>query len=216
MNRLQAELTRLYGPDTIPAPDDAAGTALAPGPHAGRALVLELLQPAGWAQLASVWNGAQSDLDLPAPAIAVSGVDGLQLWFSLASPTSQHAGALFLEGLCGRYLPDVPRKQVRLVADPTALPAMPPVEVAPERWSAFVTPDLASVFAETPWLDVPPGEEGQAAILRALHPMPQAAVDAVLAQFAATAEEASRESAPSMPPDAQASGHDDPDPVRFL
>jgi hypothetical protein len=34
-----------------------------------------------------------------------------------------------------------------------------------ERWSAFVAPDLAPLFTDTPWLDLPPGDDGQATLL---------------------------------------------------
>jgi hypothetical protein len=40
-----------------------------------------------------------------------------------------------------------------------------------ERWSAFVAPDLAPVFVDTPWLDLPPGDDGQADRLAALAPV---------------------------------------------
>ena len=49
-------------------------------------MVLELTGPADWDVLSAVWRGVQADLELPAPAIAVSGTDGLQLWFSLEAP----------------------------------------------------------------------------------------------------------------------------------
>ena len=147
MNPLQFELDRLYGRGASPA------SATSPGV---RVLVLELRPPAGWTQLSSVWTGVQSDLGHPPPAIAVSGIDALQLWFSLASPTLPRAGELFLQGLRARYLPDVASAHVRLIADPAQLPPAPPLETGPDRWSAFLAPDLASVFADTPWLDLPP------------------------------------------------------------
>ncbi|MEY2837963.1 MAG: hypothetical protein RJB60_262, partial [Pseudomonadota bacterium] len=37
-----------------------------------------------------------------------------------------------------------------------------------DQWSAFVAPDLAPVFEDTPWLDIPPNEEGQADLLSRL------------------------------------------------
>jgi hypothetical protein len=152
----------------------------APAGEGVRTLVLELALPAGWTQLGRAWQGVQADLGLPAPGIAVSGGDGLQLWFALARPVPPAVGAAFLEGLRGRYLAEVRAAQVRARAQADALPPVPPVQVAADRWSAFVTPDLASVFADTPWLDVPPGDDGQAAILRALQPASPAAFDAAL------------------------------------
>ena len=194
MNPLQFELDRLYGLGA------SAAHGAAPAPrHGVRALVLELRPPAGWAELSSVWTGVQSDLGLPPPAIAVSGVDALQLWFSLASPTLPSAGQLFLQGLRARYLPQVASTHVRLIADAAQIPSAPPLQTTPDRWSAFVAPDLASVFADTPWLDFPPNGEGQAALLRALEPIRQAAFEAALGQLGVIAEMPARSKLPDLP-----------------
>jgi hypothetical protein len=190
MDRLPLELDRLYG--------------------GARAAVLALSLPAGWAQLSLVWRGVQTDLDLPAPAIAVSGVDAVQLWFGFASPPSASVRARFLERLRARYLADVASAQVRLFSDPQALPAPPCVEVAPERWSAFVTHDLAAVFADTPWLDIPPSDDGQAALLRALEPIRPAALEVALGRLEATAAD----TAPAT--GARIAAQPDADPARFL
>ena len=208
MNRLQLELDRLYG----------LGAGAAEGGEAPvRVLVLELAMPAGWGELSAVWKGVQSDLDLPAPAIAVSGVDGLQLWFSLAAPVPRGDGLRFLEGLRARYLSQLGAARVRLVTAST--PVAPPVERSPGCWSAFVSSDLASVFADTPWLDVPPGDEGQAALLRSLEPIPRPAFDAALEQLAAIGRDASVDPVTPASPGAAAArslAHADADPVRFL
>ena len=55
-------------------------------PPGVRGLVLELARPAEWPPMARLWQGVQADLGWPAPAIVVNGVDGYQLWFSLAAP----------------------------------------------------------------------------------------------------------------------------------
>ena len=188
MNPLQFELARLYGLDASAADGAAPADGHGERQRGIRALVLELRPPAGWGRLSSVWTGAQADLGLPPPAIAVSGVDGLQLWFSLASPTAPSAGALFLQGLRARYLPDLGSTHVRLIADTAQLPSAPPFEASPDHWSAFIAPDLASVFADTPWLDVPPNDEGQATLLRALEPIRQVAFEAALNQLGAIKE----------------------------
>ena len=142
-----------------------------------RALVLELARPADWALLAKVWQGVQLDLGLPAPAIAVSGSDGIQLWFSLVQAVGVSAAQAFLQTLRLRYLPDVVPHRVVLMPSPDAssptgavLHARPvPAQQAPTgHWSVFVAPDLAPVFADTPWLDSPPGDDGQANLLRGL------------------------------------------------
>jgi hypothetical protein len=42
---------------------------------------------------------------------------------------------------------------------------VPAQQGATGRWSAFVAPGLASMFADEPWLDVPPGSDAQAQLL---------------------------------------------------
>ena len=55
-------------------------------------------------------------------------------------------------------------------------------EFAPagDRWSAFVAPDLAPMFVDEPWLDLPPNPEGQADLLARLHSIPPAAFSRAL------------------------------------
>ena len=177
MNPLQSELHRLYFPRS-PAQaglDEDAGALISPS-GAVRALVIELRRPASWAVLSRVWQGVQAQLDLPAPAIAVSGVDALSLWFSLAEPLPVSRAHAFLEGLRARFLADVPGDRVRLLpaADASASRRDRHAALVPARqeqtgnWSAFVSQDLASIFADTPWLDIPPSEYGQAALLHGL------------------------------------------------
>ena len=219
MNRLQSELQRLYLPrspahaetDTQPAPlIDPQGLV--------RAMVIELARPASWELLSRVWQGVQAELELPAPAIAVSGTDGLQLWFSLEEPVAVAQAQAFLESLRVRFLPEVDARRVRL------LPASEASALHPERqarlvpalqeqtgnWSAFVAADLAPIFADTPWLDIAPNEEGQATLLRGLNMMKPAML-----------EEASRRLAPSVdapvasPRPAPVAAADE-DPKRFL
>ncbi|MDM0014698.1 hypothetical protein QTH87_19805 [Variovorax sp. J22P168] len=221
MNPLPRELDRLYGLGT-----DGSEAAAAAGAGASarqgdvRVLVLEVVQPAGWEQLSPVWRGVQSDLGLPAPAIAVSGVDGLQLWFSLASPTPPHAGDRFLQGLRTRYLSDVASAQVRLIAGSAGSPAAPPVQVGPDRWSAFLAPDLVPVFADTPWLDVRPNDEGQATLLRALQPMRSADLEAASRQLGAIGADEALEppafESPGSSAGQEAPARGDADAERFL
>jgi hypothetical protein len=166
MNRLEAELHRLF---------------LSPGQSredaAARALVLEVAGPGGWNELAKAWQGVQADLQLPAPGIAVSGSDAYQLWFSLAEPLPPAQALAFLEALKKRYLGEVPAQRIRTgpCAVPAArMPPVPPVQVAPGRWSAFVTVDLAAVFADEHWLDLPPTPDAQADVLSRLQCTPPA------------------------------------------
>lgn len=166
MTRLQTEIERLYGAPSVG--DDAPV----------RALVLELARPAEWPPMARLWQGVQADLGWPAPAIAVNGVDGYQLWFSLAQALPPASAQGLLEQLRQRYLADVPPDRLRLWP---GLGIGLPRQVAEDAWSAFVSPDLAAVFADTPWLDLPPGEEAQAELLARLSCTPAADVARVLA-----------------------------------
>lgn len=170
MSRLDLELHRLYRPPA-PGPDAAAPLLAADGGL--RALVLELHGPTDWPALARVWQGVQADLDLPAPAIAVNGDDGFQLWFSLAAPVPAALGAAFLGALRQRYLPDTPDRRLRQLPGaagwhPGPVPARQPGRQGDEQWSAFISQDLAPMFADTPWLDTPPNPDGQAGLLATL------------------------------------------------
>ena len=178
MTRLQSELERLYL--AAPAsPFDAQGRV--------RALVLEAVLPTSWDRLSVVWQGVQAELELPAPAIAVSGTDGVQLWFSLQAPVAPAQGHAFLDALRRRWLADLAPARVRLLAGNAAhVPALR----AEDQWSAYVAPDLAAVFADTPWLDVEPGEDGQAALLQGLRSIGPAAFAEALERLRMPAQDA--------------------------
>lgn len=201
MNRLSSELQRLY---RQPSPDEGLGAV--------RALVLELARPADWEALSRVWRGVQADLQLPAPAIAVSGSDGLQLWFSLQQAVAPDRAAALLAGLCARYLPDIAPARLCLAPPATEPPPVPAEQPATGNWSAFVAADLAPVFADTPWLDIPPSAEGQADLLARLASIKPAAFDAALQALQPPAREAPRLPAPP----ASADDARDVDPRRFL
>ncbi len=159
MTRLSDHLQRLF------PPADADGRL--------RRLVLELRTPADWAALGRVWQGVQTDLGWPAPAIVVSGQDGVQLWFALQQPVDAAAGAAVLRALVQQHLADLPAHRLRLLPgdaawQPATVPALQSTDADGERWSAFVAPDLAPMFSDTPWLDVEPNPEGQASLLAGL------------------------------------------------
>jgi hypothetical protein len=196
-DRLRAELARLY---LLPAPPGSAAgaqdSALVSPSGTVRALVLELVQPPGWEVLARIWHGVQNELDLPAPAIAVSGLDALQLWFSLEEPVAAARGHAFLEGLQRRYLADVDTSRVRLRPAPPPSPAepfvhtrlVPALQEQTGNWSAFLAVDLVAIFADTPWLDIPPGEDGQAPLLQGLRMIEPSAFEAVLDRLSRAAQ----------------------------
>ena len=139
----------------------------------------------GW--VSRVWLGAQNEAGLPAPAIAVDGSEGWLLCFALPPDQPQAGAVALLRELIRSWLnqTDATVSTVstqdaaawRFTCWPQELPAdgVPvPRQVGPDRWSAFVAPDLVPVFAESPWLDCAPGEEGQAALLGKLQPIPAA------------------------------------------
>jgi hypothetical protein len=208
MSRLSAEIRRLFLPAEA-VPTDAAHQALPWADSAGRlrALVLELARPADWHLLAAVWKGVQADLQLPAPAIAVNGTDGLQLWFSVAEPLDPDRAHAFLEALRLRYLVEVPRHRVTLMSTGSPDPQVPSAPAASQfpapipapvgtsdHWSAFVAPDLAPLFDETPWLDIPPGDDAQAGLLARLESTTPARWEAALRQL---------QPPPTIPPQAR-------------
>lgn len=177
MRTLQAELNRLYLCDE---PDSPGPGAQAPGlltcDGRVRALVLELARPADWTVLSALWRGVQTELELPAPAIAVSGIDAYQLWFSLAQPVPVAVAQAFLESLRGRYLPTVAPGRIGMLpaADAGASEKVRHARLVPALqpetglWSAFLAPDLAAIFSGEPWLDLPPSPDAQASILSRL------------------------------------------------
>jgi hypothetical protein len=221
MNRLDTELNRLYLRGLVFAQEDAQTSSLVDARDRVRALVMEVTQPAGWDALSKVWQGVQAELDLPAPAIAVSGTDALQLWFSLEASVDVARAHAFLEALRTRFLADVPASRVRLLPDPAEpgrhVPLVPALQASGDAWSAFISSDLVAVFSETPWLDVEPGDEGQAALLRGLQPIKPAAFEATVARQDADAHERARvATAAAAPPTQRDASEPTDDPKRFL
>ncbi len=186
MSRLQQEVQRLFAAD-------AGGAA--------RAIVVEIGRPADWPRTAALWRAVQAELGWAAPAIAVNGADAFQLWCPFAEPLpAADAGALAL-ALRARFLADLAPARVRLwpvgTAGAAPLPPAVPAEQPDGRWSAFVAADLAPLFAESPWLEIPPGDEAQAGLLAAVLPTKTAARDALLPRPAATAATAAVAAAPA-------------------
>lgn len=187
MNRLDTELHRLYLPHPQPtAPQQAEPAAdglpaLIGADGQVRALVVELAGAAGWEAVAALWQGLQNELELPAPAIAISGA-GYQVWLSLAEPVSVAQARAFLESLCRRFLAGIAPRHVRLqpsleadAPDATGAPysagvarharLVPALQAKSGHWSAFISPHLAAMFTDEPWLDMPPSPDAQADLL---------------------------------------------------
>lgn len=227
MTRLQAQWQRLYVPPSTSAvvQGDLEG-CLIDAEGCVKAMVLSVAKPADWAPLSALWQGVQADLGWPAPAIAISGVDAYQLWFSLPAPVAAAQAHAVLTWLRTRYLGSVSATRVGLWPEPAArapsqlrgVGGIPGQPTLADQWSAFVAPDLAPVFADTPWLDVPPGEDGQAELLSGLRSVSPAAWLEVWSQvqeqlqgqeqLRVQAQAASNASVPVCEPT--------PDPKRFL
>lgn len=172
----------------VHAADDAASAPLLSPDGRVRAMVLTLAQPADPDGLQRVWQGVQTNLGLPAPGIAVNGCDGLQLWFSLERPITREDAAAFLAGVRHCYLPggvtqgdgDFPSASDRVTSSNP--PILPPAEMRPDQWSAFVAPDLARIFADEPWLSRAPSAQAQADLLTRLESITPEAFDQALAK----------------------------------
>lgn len=234
MSKLRAELQRLYLPHDAGRPGAAAQERDLVGADGRvRAMVLELARPAPWEGLARVWQGVQADLELPAPAIAVAGIDSYQLWFSLSEPVPAAQAMAFLEALRARYLGEVARERIGIkpwaqASAPTHiqhLGVLPPAEAAPGQWSAFVAPDLAALFADEPWLDLPPSPDAQADLLARIHSArPDAFRRAIERLAPVSASSTPSAAASARAPAAAGAGQEGPsepatehqDPKRFL
>lgn len=188
MSTLHAELNRLYLNNESCGPNRTVdGSGLIAPDGRVRAMVMELARPADWNLLSTVWRGVQTDLDLPAPAIAVSGIDGHQLWFSLSDAVTIAQAQAFLEALRLRYLRTVKQERIRMMPSADASTRKPHhVKVIPAfqeetgRWSAFVTSDLAAIFVDEPWLDLAPNPDAQANVLSRLECIKPAVFQAIM------------------------------------
>jgi hypothetical protein len=204
-SRLPAQLQRLYG---LPAE----------GADPTRVLVLSLGQPADWPRVGQVWQAVQTELHLPAPAISVNGVDAFQLWFSLALPRPVAEVRAFAQGVRTRWLADLAPQRLSLWPDDAQsapAPQIPAVWEPDGVWSAFVAADLAPVFAETPWLDIPPNLDGQADLLSKLSPITPAQWQHARALLAPP-EPAARPAAVATPSELVGPAETFTDPRQFL
>lgn len=187
MNRLIAELQRLYflpgqlgqaGPTAAALTPEMlaqsltgeARVALDPvGPDdRARALALDFARSADWEEVARLCQAIQEDLDLPAPAVSVSGKDGYRLWFSLAEPVPLEQAQRFLEALRRRYLADIPPARLAFrpqAGEPGVLDLVPALDRETGKWSAFIDPAMGSMFAAEPGLEMAPNLDKQADLL---------------------------------------------------
>lgn len=223
MNKLIAELQRLYRLPGQPWPKQDAGAGDAPSASAeGPAPVtLDLVDPAGmtralvvgfesardWEAVARLYRGLQEELDLPAPAVAVSGKGGYQVWLSLAEPVPAEQARSFLDVLRGHYLTELPAAHLKLRPETAAAG---PVELPPARhpatgkWSAFIDPSMGSMFIDEPGLDMAPTMDRQADLLAGFTSIAASDFQRVLTTLQAQAKTDASPDVPSTKPLADA------------
>ncbi|MEK8028292.1 hypothetical protein [Pseudaquabacterium rugosum] len=143
-------------------------------PGCGRALVLSVGRPADWSLLAPLWSGVQSALQLPAPLIAVDGVDAMQLWFALERPVPEAEAAAWLASAVRRWLPDLPAHRLRTWPPLPAAGAPAPTDPAARSarsaaTAATAAPGLVDIGEALDQVDALDAAD-PGALLRALHP----------------------------------------------
>lgn len=179
MHTLISELSRLYlragsGPTPAMLAGQLAGGAPAVLPLAGsdgqlRTLVMAFGGKGGgerhWSELVAIANALQQELDLPAPAVSVSGGDAFNLWLSLAQPVPLAQARQFVQLLRRAFLPESDKALASAPpADLADLP-LPPCLHASGKWSAFIHPGMGAAFVDEPGLEMAPTPAGQLALL---------------------------------------------------
>ena len=210
---------RLSATDLEAGPAGDASIALDLTSPDGRvkALVIEFARSAHWPQAAALCQGLTDDLELPAPAVAVGGPAGYQLWLSLAEPLPLAMARAFLQTLRQKYLAEVPAAALRLYpGEGSDCPRLPPAALDNSGWTAFIDPTMGAMFADETWLPMAPNADKQADMLATLSSIKTADFQRALAQLQAELAEASAgDHSPSAEPGLHLDG-DFSDPKDFL
>jgi hypothetical protein len=175
MQKLISELTRLYLPADSPSPDiweqhfsgqSSSGVALVTADGRTRAVAIAFDKLADseeaqhWSLLCQVANALQVELDLPAPAVSISGANGFRLWLSFEMPVPSALVEEFVQLLRNAYFPSI---------NPGSEAALPPcLHRSTGKWAAFINPGLGASFADESGLEMAPPFAGQAALLENL------------------------------------------------
>lgn len=134
-----------------------------------RAMVVSFARATDWAQVANLYQAVQDELDLPAPAVSVSGRKGYSLWFSLAEALPLAQIQTFLAALRLKYLADIPLAHLELQPSAQAIKTLAPTRHnATGKWSAFIDPSMGSMFIVEPGLEMAPILDRQAGMLAGL------------------------------------------------
>ena len=134
-----------------------------------RAMVVSFARATDWAQVANLYQAVQDELDLPAPAVSVSGRKGYSLWFSLAEALPLAQIQAFLAALRLKYLADIPLAHLELQPNALAIKTLAPARHnTTGKWSAFIDPSMGSMFIVEPGLEMAPILDRQAGMLAGL------------------------------------------------
>lgn len=157
-----------------------------------RAMVVGFEKASDWAQVAKLYQGVQEDLELPAPAIAVSGRAGFQFWLSLDDCVPALEASYFLDGLRLKYLGDLSSSSLRFIPDAanSMVTLVPAFHEETGKWSAFIDPSMGAMFIEESGLDMAPNMDRQADMLSGLKRIKTADFQRVLGIFRSEAERA--------------------------
>ena len=136
-----------------------------------RALVLEFGGKGGgeahWSALCTIANALQHELDLPAPAVSISGT-AFQLWLSLATPVPAAQARQFAQLLRSTFLPASTDILAAAPPDYVEQAALPPCLQPSGKWAAFIHPSMGAAFVDEPGLDMPPPPAAQLGFLESL------------------------------------------------
>ena len=186
-NRLTTELERLYGFPAL-APRER-GLVGADGRV--RAAVVEIARAGDWSLAASLCHSVQAEMGLPAPAVSIAGGGGYRLWFSFSEALAVDQARSFLIGLCKLSLGEWQPDQLAFWPEQNGLRQLilpPAQDKASGKWSAFIDPELGSLFVDEPGLDMAPSEARQADLLAGVESIPRDAFERALARLGVSAE----------------------------
>lgn len=191
MHKLISELARLYLAD---GQQDTDGQPLTPEVLArqvtgGPAVTAQLLSQAGlvrtlvlefggkgggekhWSELCAIANALQHELELPAPAVSISGRTSFYLWLSLESAVPLAQARQFLQLLRTVFLPA--STDILATAPAAFLESveLPPCLQPSGKWAAFIHPGMGASFVDEPGLDMPPPLHAQLGFVESLRSM---------------------------------------------
>lgn len=180
MEKLLAELRRLYLRSGAASPDALAShvrgettlsASLTDASGQTSALLIEFHPQEGdehaahWTRLCDVANALQSELNLPAPGVSISGAQGYGLWMAFDPAVPSVQAQRFAALLRQAYFPAIDLAPAS-VAAPVEVP--PFLHRASGLWAAFIHPGMGASFADEAGLDMMPPLAGQAAFLETL------------------------------------------------